>query len=117
MVCAGETADEREEGMEREVVRRQLAGMPLGTLVAYEPVWAIGTGKIPLPADAQAMHAFIRSLLPQGENTRILYGGSASADNAALFLAQQDIDGLLCGGASLKPAEFARIVEAAKSAA
>ncbi len=113
IVCAGETGDEREQGMQNDIVRRQLAGMPPGITVAYEPVWAIGTGNTPTPEEAEAMHAFIRTLPGIGEGTRILYGGSVTAKNAVALLACPDIDGALVGGASLKPTEFAAIVAAA----
>ena len=96
-----------------EPMRGKPSGFPL--TIAYEPVWAIGTGKTATAAQAQEMHAFIRSLLPktvQGD-TRILYGGSVKADNAYDLLYQSDIDGALVGGASLKPDEFGKIVEAA----
>jgi len=89
-------------------------------VIAYEPVWAIGTGKTASDADAQAAHAFIRNLLKQmfscpcvADNTRLLYGGSMNAANAAGLLAQADIDGGLIGGAALKAADFATIIRAA----
>ena len=115
IICVGETADEREKKKEKSVVERQLKGIPEGVTIAYEPVWAIGTGKTATPKDAQEMHAFIRSLLPkdQKETTRILYGGSMNAANAEELLKQNDIDGGLIGGASLKPQEFRSIVETA----
>lgn len=123
IICIGETAQERESGKERDVVKRQVLRV-LGTIEdadvtwAYEPVWAIGTGKNATPAQAQEMHAFIRSLLPEDrrEGTRILYGGSMKGENAKELLSQKDIDGGLVGGASLKPQEFQGIVEAAVSA-
>jgi len=128
MLCIGETEEERQLGLTNCVLERQLrwglsqvsAADMSRVVVAYEPVWAIGTGKTASEADAQAAHAFIRSLLAQlfctdtAEKTRILYGGSMNAANAAGLLAQPDIDGGLIGGASLKPADFASIVRAAK---
>lgn len=115
IVCVGETEDERKAGSEQIVVRRQLENMPSGILVAYEPVWAIGTGHVAEASDAQTMHAFIRSILPDGESVRILYGGSMNEENAHGLLSQGDIDGGLVGGASLHPDTFHMIVEAAQS--
>ncbi len=116
IVCVGETEEERKSGKEKTTVKRQLKGLPSTITIAYEPVWAIGTGKTATPKDAQDMHAFIRSLLPkdQQESTRILYGGSMNAANAEELLKQEDIDGGLIGGASLKPADFRSIVETAE---
>lgn len=120
ILCIGENADERELGTTNAVVERQLGAVlrSAGTLitaknfiVAYEPVWAIGTGNTPTPADVEATHAFIRSLLPSKE-IRIIYGGSVTAKNAASFFALPNVDGALVGGASLKPKEFAGIVKA-----
>ncbi|MDO8648658.1 MAG: triose-phosphate isomerase [Candidatus Peregrinibacteria bacterium] len=115
IVCVGETLEEREQGKEKDVVKRQIADLPSGIIIAYEPVWAIGTGKTAQPTDAQSMHAFIRGLLPEGDRatTRILYGGSMNAANAEALLSQPDVDGGLIGGASLKPEEFRKIVETA----
>lgn len=121
IVCIGETLEEREAKKEKAVVERQLKALPLKAeataelLLAYEPIWAIGTGKTATAPQAQEMHAFIRSLLPKDiqAKTRILYGGSAKPENAYELLHQKDIDGLLVGGASLKPKEFQAIVEAA----
>lgn len=113
IVCVGETAEERDSGQQQEIVERQIAGMPSGIIVAYEPVWAIGNGKAASMDDAQTMHAFIRSLLPEGNSTRILYGGSMSPATAEGLLTQPDIDGGLVGTASLKPDEFKAIVEIA----
>ena len=117
VVCIGETEEERKAGKEKSVIKRQLKGLPLTSdiTVAYEPVWAIGTGKTATPNDAQEMHAYIRSLLPEERRatTRILYGGSMKAENAEELLKQPDIDGGLIGGASLKPAEFGEIVKIA----
>ncbi len=121
ILCIGETADEHEMGETEEVLARQLSIIlthtshltPQNFLIAYEPVWAIGTGKTPTPAEANETHGFIRSLLTE-KKTRILYGGSMTSKNAAELLAQPNIDGGLIGGASLKPDEFRMIVEAAK---
>ena len=124
IVCVGETLAEREAGATDRVVGRQLAAAidRLGDriancVVAYEPVWAIGTGRTASPAEAQAVHALLRETLraraPGAEAARILYGGSMNAANAAQLLAQPDIDGGLIGGASLKPADFLQIVAAA----
>ena len=129
IVCVGETIDERNLGVEEEVVGRQIAGafdavaaddewLPV---VAYEPVWAIGTGQTATPDQAQSMHAFIRSCLVDsfGErlaaDTEILYGGSMNPTNALELLSQTDIDGGLIGGASLKADDFGAIVETAMS--
>lgn len=126
ILCVGETKAEREADQTLQVVRGQLAG-GLGALqpttgaalvVAYEPVWAIGTGLTATPDQAQAVHHFIRSLLreflgPVAEAIRIQYGGSVTPDNAAILLAQPDIDGALVGGASLKPELFLPIIAAA----
>ncbi|NMA43127.1 MAG: triose-phosphate isomerase [Oligosphaeraceae bacterium] len=128
VVCIGETEQERQLGLTNCVLEHQLrwglnqvsATDMQQVVIAYEPVWAIGTGKTASNADAQAAHAFIRSLLGTlygqscAEAVRILYGGSMNAGNAAGLLAQPDIDGGLIGGASLKPADFASIIRAAK---
>lgn len=113
IVCVGESLEEREAGREQEVVERQVRAAGKTSIIAYEPVWAIGTGKTATSAQAQDMHAFIRGLVPDSEKTRILYGGSANDQNAAELLAQPDIDGLLVGGASLKPEVFAKLVDIA----
>lgn len=114
IVCIGETEAERDAGQERNVVRAQLGGLPMEQelTIAYEPVWAIGTGKTATPTQAQEMHAFIRSLLPKAvrNSMRILYGGSMKPENAEDLLKQPDIDGGLIGGASLKPEQFTQIV-------
>jgi triosephosphate isomerase len=126
ILCCGETEQEREEGSTEKVVethiRGGLAGLSteeIGKLViAYEPVWAIGTGKTATPDDAQKVHRFIRALLAELSNTetagsiRIQYGGSVKPDNAAELLGQEDIDGALVGGASLKVDSFEAIVRA-----
>jgi triosephosphate isomerase (TIM) len=115
IVCVGETLEEREAGREREVVERQVSAITQPVIFAYEPVWAIGTGKNATADQAQEMHAFIRSLLlrKNQEKSRILYGGSANEENAASLLAQPDVDGLLVGGASLKPEVFGAMVDIA----
>src|SRR5207302_6685946 len=128
IVCVGETLQEREAGRTWEVVSRQvrgaLGGLDAATLqriaVAYEPVWAIGTGRNATAAQAQEVHAQIRGLLRElhgaraAEALRIQYGGSVKPDNAAELLGQPDVDGALVGGASLKADDFARIVAGAK---
>jgi triosephosphate isomerase (TIM) len=129
IVCVGETLQEREAGETLNVVARQLkdvlpllARVPAGTAIAYEPVWAIGTGKTAGPSEAETVHAAIRGWLqelnPQvAERTRILYGGSVKADNAAALLDCPNIDGALIGGASLELASFSAIAEAAATRA
>lgn len=125
IVCVGETLAQRESGQTYEVVKRQLAAVIHANghciseiAVAYEPVWAIGTGKTATPEMAQQVHAVLRAQLqaatPQADRVNILYGGSMNASNAAQLLAQPDIDGGLVGGASLKPADFLSIIEAAR---
>ncbi|MEH3087280.1 MAG: triose-phosphate isomerase [Xylophilus ampelinus] len=131
IVCVGETLAEREAGQGEAVVIAQLDavverlrrdggdGSVAGIVVAYEPVWAIGTGKTATPAQAQEIHAALRGRLRQadeaaGAGVRLLYGGSMNAANAAELLAQPDIDGGLVGGASLKAADFLAIVAAAR---
>ncbi|MGQ9365371.1 triose-phosphate isomerase [Azospirillum sp. ST 5-10] len=116
IVCVGETEAERDAGAAREVVGRQVAGsLPEGataanTVVAYEPVWAIGTGKTATPQDVADMHGFIRETLrarlPDADGVRILYGGSVKPANAAELLAVADVDGALVGGASLQADDF-----------
>jgi triosephosphate isomerase (TIM) len=125
IACVGETLEQREAGETLAVVERQvrafldeLAKQPGYGVIAYEPVWAIGTGKVASPDDAQEVHAMIRGLLEKVSEdlagvTRILYGGSVKADNAEGLLGQPDIDGALVGGASLDSAGFAKIVESA----
>lgn len=124
IVCVGETLAEREAGMTDFIVRRQLAAVihlngPCisEVVVAYEPVWAIGTGKTATPEQAQAVHAVLRAQLKaateHAARIRILYGGSMNAANAAELLAQPDIDGGLIGGASLKAPDFLKIIAAA----
>ncbi len=119
IICVGETEEQRDAGKEEDVVKKQLSVLPLESdlTIAYEPVWAIGTGKTATSEQAQMMHAYIRSLLPDDRKdvTRILYGGSMKPDNAEALLSQPDIDGGLVGGASLKPDDFGKIVEIAIS--
>jgi len=118
IVCVGESEAQREAGEHVEVVRRQLAGsLPTEAgsaelVVAYEPIWAIGTGKTATPADVAEMHAAIRAEV--GEGVRILYGGSVKAENAAELFATPNVDGALVGGASLTAAQFVPIIEAAR---
>jgi triosephosphate isomerase len=127
IVCVGETLAEREAGRTEEVVKRQLAavvhtnGHCISEIVlAYEPVWAIGTGKTATPDQAQQVHAVLRAQLQaatgHSDRIRILYGGSMNAVNAASLLAQPDIDGGLIGGASLKATDFLQIIAAAAQA-
>jgi len=124
IVCVGETLAEREAGQTEAVVARQMKAVidTLGAqlvqiVVAYEPVWAIGTGKTASPEQAQAVHAFLRGQLkaaqPEAAKVPLLYGGSVKPDNAAELFAQADIDGGLIGGAALKAADFAAIARAA----
>jgi triosephosphate isomerase len=129
VLCIGETLEEREAGQTNATNERQLrtglADVGLrqmeNVVIAYEPVWAIGTGKTASPEDAQAAHAFIRGLIAEmysdevAQRTRIIYGGSVKPSNAAALFAQPDIDGGLIGGASLKVEDFAAIVKAAAS--
>jgi len=125
VVCVGETLAQREAGETESVVRRQLAavvqvnGHCLSEIVlAYEPVWAIGTGRTAMPQQAQAVHAVLRAQLLAASKAAgripILYGGSMNAANAAELLAQPDIDGGLVGGASLKAVDFLKIVACAQ---
>ncbi len=126
IVCVGETLAEREAGKTEEVVKRQMAAVIHTNghciseiVVAYEPVWAIGTGKTATPEQAQQVHAVLRAQLaaatPHPERVAILYGGSMNAANAASLLAQPDIDGGLIGGASLKAPDFLQIIAAART--
>jgi len=131
IVCVGETLDERSSGRTLEVVLRMVDAV-LDTMsaaawigkgvIAYEPVWAIGTGKVATPQDAQEVHDAIRTRLAGrsadlARRTRILYGGSVKADNARELLAQRDLDGALVGGASLEVASFSGIMRAANDLA
>ena len=123
IVCVGETAGERAAGLTVEVVRRQLKGsLPDGahaatTVIAYEPVWAIGTGLTPQPSDVAEVHAAIREALnerfgAEGAGMRILYGGSVKPSNARELMSIKDVNGALVGGASLKAEDFLAIVAA-----
>jgi triosephosphate isomerase len=128
IVCIGEALGERDAGRTLEVVSRQLHGSLAGigmeemaqVTLAYEPVWAIGTGRNATPAQAQEVHAHVRESLiglfgrPVGSAVRIQYGGSVKADNAVELLGQPDVDGALVGGASLNAEQFAAIVAAAQ---
>ena len=126
ILCVGETLEEREQGVTEQVVGRQLDAViahcgidKVGEgVIAYEPVWAIGTGKTATPEQAQEVHAFIRARLAGASQavadaTRVLYGGSMNPKNAAELVAQPDIDGGLIGGASLKAADFLAVCSAA----
>jgi triosephosphate isomerase len=129
IVCVGETLDERRKNATFDVVRRQLDGALSGTgadamkrvTIAYEPVWAIGTGVNATPEQAQEVHRFLRERIAAmfgasvAEIVRIQYGGSVKPDNARQLLAQPDIDGALVGGASLKAEDFAAIVRACRA--
>ena len=123
IVCVGETADQRSGGQETEIVGWQLAGSlpkPFTGVVAYEPCWAIGTGKTATVEDVAIMHAFIREELVRqfgeaGQGIRILYGGSVNRGNAAALLAVPNVGGALVGGASLKPDDFLAIARAAQA--
>ncbi|MDI9334446.1 MAG: triose-phosphate isomerase [Cytophagales bacterium] len=126
IVCVGESLAEREAGLTNDVVRRQLAAVIHENghciseiVVAYEPVWAIGTGKTATPEMAQAVHSVLRAQLHAAssvaaERVQILYGGSMNAANAASLLAMADIDGGLIGGAALRAADFLSIIASAK---
>jgi triosephosphate isomerase len=125
IVCVGETLAEREAGRTEEVVKRQLAAVIHANghciseiVVAYEPIWAIGTGKTATPEMAQQVHAVLRAQLhaatEMADRVHILYGGSMNAANAEQLLAQPDIDGGLVGGAALKAADFLSIIAAAR---
>ncbi len=125
VLCVGESLEEREAERTLEVVGRQLracideAGLPAvaGAVIAYEPVWAIGTGRTASPDQAQEVHASLRSMLGDaGAETRILYGGSVKAANAGELFSRPDIDGALVGGASLEVEEFAAICRQAEPA-
>jgi triosephosphate isomerase len=114
ILCVGETLEEREAGKTEEVVARQLAAVQFkDAVLAYEPVWAIGTGRNATPEQAQAVHAFLRKKVPA--DTPILYGGSVKAQNAAALFAMPDVDGGLIGGASLVANDFVEIAKAART--
>ena len=128
IVCVGETLEQRQAGQTADVVEQQVDGS-LGELsalqvaqlvIAYEPVWAIGTGQVATPTQAEEVHADLRTIIEKrynpdvAQHIRIQYGGSVKPDNAAELLAQPDIDGALVGGASLKADSFLGIVEAAR---
>jgi triosephosphate isomerase len=127
ILCVGELLEERDAGQTEQVVARHLRTGLAGLVgekmravtIAYEPVWAIGTGRTATPQQAQEVHAFIRTWLSEtydrdlAQEARVLYGGSVKADNAADLMREPDVDGLLVGGASLKADEFVRIIKAA----
>ena len=128
LLCVGETESEREHGTTEAKLRQQIADDLAGVsparlaeiVIAYEPIWAIGTGQVATPAQAQEAIAFVRSLLGDtdaeaAQRVRILYGGSVNAENAAELLALPDVDGALVGGASLEPESFAQIVAGASA--
>jgi len=126
IVCVGETLNQREDGVTEKVIEEQISGSLdsfsesdiMKTVIAYEPVWAIGTGKVATPEQAEEIHVFIRKLLAQkyggetAEEITILYGGSVKSSNAVGLFEKKNIDGALIGGASLKADEFAAIVKA-----
>lgn len=128
IVCVGETLDQRERGSVEKILSLQLHGSLAGlgskdfheTVIAYEPVWAIGTGRNATPEQAQEAHMFIRQILTElsdantAQRVRIQYGGSVKPENAEALMSQPDIDGALVGGASLDPRSFAQIVQAAE---
>ena len=129
VVCVGESLEEREQGVTEEVIGRQVQAVLAAAgieafrqaVIAYEPVWAIGTGKTATPEQAQDVHANIRALLAAedvtiADSVRILYGGSVKASNAAELFAMPDIDGGLIGGASLEAEQFLKIIRAAGGA-
>jgi len=121
ILCVGETLEQREAGRTHEVLRRQLSGSlaraasTAELVIAYEPVWAIGTGRTATPELAQEAHAFVRAWLRDrhggaADDVRILYGGSMKPDNARALMAQPEVDGGLVGGASLDPGDFSAII-------
>ncbi|MFK7872880.1 MAG: triose-phosphate isomerase [Oligoflexales bacterium] len=117
IVCVGETLEERETGQTLQVIERQIHAVKdlcnHRMLIAYEPVWAIGTGKSATPDDVQNIHKAIRGFLGSlGAQTRILYGGSVKPENAASILKNPDVDGALVGGASLKASDFQKLINA-----
>lgn len=126
IICIGETSEQREQGLTLDVLSQQVAGSvpntatPANAIVAYEPIWAIGTGLTPTVADVVAAHAHIRARLAEklgaaAAKIRILYGGSVKPSNAAELLGVENVDGALVGGASLKAADFLGIAEAYRS--
>ena len=129
IVCIGESLEQRDKGNVEKILSTQLRGSLAGlkpqelqeTVIAYEPVWAIGTGRNATPAQAQEAHAFVRHTLAEiadkttAERVRIQYGGSVKPENARELMSQPDIDGALVGGASLDPRSFAQIVKAARN--
>jgi triosephosphate isomerase len=128
IVCVGETLEQRDKGNVEKILSIQLRGSLAGlkpkelqdTVIAYEPIWAIGTGRNATPAQAQEAHAFVRHTLGEmadraiADRVRIQYGGSVKPENARELMSQRDIDGALVGGASLDPRSFAQIVKAAR---
>lgn len=128
IICVGETLEEREKGVTEKVVAAQVQGVlrdlgpaeMAGVVIAYEPVWAIGTGRNATPAQAEEVHKLIRTILAQlikrevSETTPIIYGGSVKPDNASDLLVQDDIDGALVGGACLRPESFMGIILAGR---
>ena len=128
IVCVGETLEQRDKGNVEKILAIQLRGSLIGlnpkelqeSVIAYEPVWAIGTGRNATPQQAQEAHAFIRRIVREmtdettAERVRIQYGGSVKPENARELMSQADIDGALVGGASLDPRSFAQIVKAAR---
>jgi triosephosphate isomerase len=127
ILAVGETKEERQAGQTDEILEHQLGESLAGVgpedmsrvVIAYEPVWAIGTGETATPEQAREAHAFVRDMLGRiygpemARDTRIQYGGSVTAQNAATLLSQPGVDGALVGGASLKPDDFTAIVQAA----
>lgn len=123
IICVGETGAERDAGRAQEVVASQLGGSlqdatdAANTVIAYEPVWAIGTGRTPTPQEVQAIHFQMRALVSQnhgaafGDQVRLLYGGSVNPKNATALMALADVDGALVGGASLKAGDFLAIAK------
>lgn len=124
IICVGETQDERNQGLTQEVLARQIEAVVMEnpelqqSVIAYEPVWAIGTGKTATATEAQDAHHFIRSIIRKlnktmGDKVQILYGGSVKSDNVLELMQQEDIDGALIGGASLEASHFAQIISSA----
>ena len=123
ILCVGETQDERDKGEADKIVAKQLEAVKIdgvdseNLVIAYEPVWAIGTGNAATAEDVKEMHAFIRAklkeMLADSDNLRILYGGSVKADNAAQLLNIENVNGALIGGASLEAKSFVDIAKAA----